>query len=928
MADSGAPPGAVSDSPPSFLEAATNESESSRVKHELHQENEEIDPDLIVTLTILRERPERIVRWEQTHRPRQNATIQNMVSDAIATKFPTPPLVRLSPEERQKLYTTPTKQSMAESGGNKPSCDSDGDQSRETNVTSFGEDDIDDDDEVRVPSAPVTPGNVRDLEEFDIESDDDIICINFFPAPTHTNITNNGGNAVKPETPIEAGETNRANQTEENNEREPSVPLTPGMQGTNFESDSEPDGLMIDEQDEPTFEPCRNNAQSQQLCGLSQTVEGEIMEVEILEAVILEAEILEAEIMEKIMEVEIIQLSPPPEPTTNNETEQQIMVGEAEILDDYVVLEQDPQPKSVPNPDQLATVEIDSTANAPRRRRRLNSTPQDRVMRKLNMGRTRSPSPVCTCVKRIMRTGENSYHARRCPCRNRRKKKAVKQEDDSEPQEVVDLSSDDSDEPMDIEDDIEELEMSPDPDVPCCSSSLRAKPLRDHSKKRITLSPVAVTHKVTYPAKSSGQPSTSRRAKRKRARYVTPQRFKKRRNIFSRTCESRKHPVEEIVGRAILSGREYFIVKWEGAKWSDPIHDAYICRSTLLRDAPELVQEYEQAHPRPIHTQEDTDLIWSLFSEEDQEMILANGIRWDFASFVQPLPEEVTMEVPRRLEGVPKVQKEKKKRVHRSEALPIRSRSMSRNIELSMSANVVVEPERVITANEIYDAVIKYINNHFRGENRYCYFLMEESQILEYLNPERIEYLSLETFKKAIFYVGKGESKRKESHLEDAVRFVKTNEDMDEPKINRILDIWNKNGKVISYEFFNSSLSPVAYIYECGMIENIGLANLTNKENRNTGHFKKYLKMDLNSAERAAFGEIMVSKAHDIFKIRYDQFKGWTREMVKRDRQLKEKEKRLKANVRNLKCGTEPSNGTELRGSTELNLSTEPIQIE
>ncbi|KAI1713080.1 ankyrin repeat and LEM domain-containing protein 1 [Ditylenchus destructor] len=899
MADSGAP----ADSPPSLVEADPNE-RASRVKRELHPavDDEEFDPDLLITFSRLHQRPERIARWEQTLRTHQNSNsaIPNMVSDAIATGFSTPPLVRLSTEERHSLYTTPTKQTTA--GPERSKATSDGDKSRETNVTVFEEEDMDDDDEVgEVPSAPQTPGNLRDLEVFDIESDDEITWIDFHPAPTHTRITQNVGNTVKPEEPNENVEANRTNQTQEINEREPSVPLTPGIERMNFESDTEPDGLMIDEQDEPTFEPCGNNAQSQQHCGVSQTTEGEIMENE------------------------IIQLSPSPEPP-NNETEQQIVGGESEILDDEVVLVQDSQPMSVPNPDQLAIVEADSTANAPRRRRRLNSTAQERVIHNLNMGRSRSPSPVCTCLGRITRRGPNSYHrAKSCPCRNRRKKKAMKQEDDSEPQEVIELSSDDSDDPKDIED----LEMSPDlddPDVPCCSSSLRAKPLKDLSKKPRTLSPIVVTNNGTNQAESNSLPSTSRRAKRKRVRCVTQQRFKKRRNLFSRTSEVRKYQVEEIVGRRIFYGHEYLLVHWAGAKWSDPKHDEYICRSSLVRDAAELVQEYEQAHPRPTHTDEDDARIWSSFSEEDRQKIIANGIRLDLVPFVQPLPEVVTMEVPRRLEGVPKVQKEKKKRVYRSKVLPISGRSISKKIDLPIRR----APEYDLTerANEIYEAVLKLLEKPSRGTDRYCYFLLDETLIQEYLSAERIESLLLETFKKAIFYIGKGEYKRMLQHLEDADRFLMTSEHRRETKVKRVLDIWNNNGKVRPFAFFYNTNSKVAYMYECAMIENIGRKNLTNIQ---SGHAIKFdeLEMNVNATEIAAFGNILVREALEFFRLTYRRFKGWTREMVReceKRREKREKEMRLRESQRNCQSDVGSANDTE--SSTEQNLSTEIVEME
>ncbi|XP_053442406.1 ankyrin repeat and LEM domain-containing protein 1 [Nycticebus coucang] len=92
----------------------------------------------------------------------------------------------------------------------------------------------------------------------------------------------------------------------------------------------------------------------------------------------------------------------------------------------------------------------------------------------------------------------------------------------------------------------------------------------------------------------------------------------------------------------------------------------------------------------------------------------------------------------------------------------------------------------------------------------------------------------LQTFVRAIFYVGKGTRARPYVHFREALRHRGRSRKQDCPKVCRILDIWASGCGVISLHCFQHVVAVEAYTREACLVDALGIQMLTNQKQ---GHY-------------------------------------------------------------------------------------------
>lgn len=119
-------------------------------------------------------------------------------------------------------------------------------------------------------------------------------------------------------------------------------------------------------------------------------------------------------------------------------------------------------------------------------------------------------------------------------------------------------------------------------------------------------------------------------------------------------------------------------------------------------------------------------------------------------------------------------------------------------------------------------------NSHFPtvGSKRFFNYLLIDPRGL------KGKEVNLEQFKKAIFYVGKGTGNRHFDHLMEARKWDQLkNTKCPDLKLKAILDIWDDDYGVVPVCFHHHSTQTYSLAREAIMIEELKLANLTNKCN-------------------------------------------------------------------------------------------------
>uniref|UniRef100_A0A8C5KNI0 Ankyrin repeat and LEM domain containing 1 n=1 Tax=Jaculus jaculus TaxID=51337 RepID=A0A8C5KNI0_JACJA len=92
----------------------------------------------------------------------------------------------------------------------------------------------------------------------------------------------------------------------------------------------------------------------------------------------------------------------------------------------------------------------------------------------------------------------------------------------------------------------------------------------------------------------------------------------------------------------------------------------------------------------------------------------------------------------------------------------------------------------------------------------------------------------LQTFVRAVFYVGKGTRARPDSHLWEALSYHKHPRKQACPKVHKIRDIWDNGRGVISLHCFQHVVAVEAYTREACLLDALGIQTLTNQKQ---GHY-------------------------------------------------------------------------------------------
>ncbi|XP_004647463.1 ankyrin repeat and LEM domain-containing protein 1 [Octodon degus] len=92
----------------------------------------------------------------------------------------------------------------------------------------------------------------------------------------------------------------------------------------------------------------------------------------------------------------------------------------------------------------------------------------------------------------------------------------------------------------------------------------------------------------------------------------------------------------------------------------------------------------------------------------------------------------------------------------------------------------------------------------------------------------------LQTFVRAIFYVGKGTRSRPDVHLWEAVGYRGRPRRQACPKVRHILDIWDSGRGVVSLHCFQHVVAVEAYTREACLVDALGIQTLTNQKQ---GHY-------------------------------------------------------------------------------------------
>ncbi|XP_048198483.1 ankyrin repeat and LEM domain-containing protein 1 isoform X2 [Perognathus longimembris pacificus] len=92
----------------------------------------------------------------------------------------------------------------------------------------------------------------------------------------------------------------------------------------------------------------------------------------------------------------------------------------------------------------------------------------------------------------------------------------------------------------------------------------------------------------------------------------------------------------------------------------------------------------------------------------------------------------------------------------------------------------------------------------------------------------------LQTFVRAIFYVGKGTRARPDVHLWEALGYWGQPRKQACPKVRQILDIWDSGRGVVSLHCFQHVVAVEAYTREACLLDALGIQRLTNQKQ---GHY-------------------------------------------------------------------------------------------
>uniref|UniRef100_A0A1I7U4V8 ANK_REP_REGION domain-containing protein n=1 Tax=Caenorhabditis tropicalis TaxID=1561998 RepID=A0A1I7U4V8_9PELO len=174
--------------------------------------------------------------------------------------------------------------------------------------------------------------------------------------------------------------------------------------------------------------------------------------------------------------------------------------------------------------------------------------------------------------------------------------------------------------------------------------------------------------------------------------------------------------------------------------------------------------------------------------------------------------------------------------------------------------NGFIPPEFAARARKSDESIRKEFGGNGFGYNAFCYLIMDP-RIL----GSKVETLTLETFVKSIFYVGKGSKNRPLAHFIDArkERAEQSEKLKTCGKLKTIDELWTLGFGIPRHEIAHGISDEEAFVREASIIEAVKIQNLKNKKG---GEFHGASK-SWDTVTKAEFGVFLLDRALATLKI-------------------------------------------------------------
>ncbi|EGT54417.1 hypothetical protein CAEBREN_02415 [Caenorhabditis brenneri] len=174
--------------------------------------------------------------------------------------------------------------------------------------------------------------------------------------------------------------------------------------------------------------------------------------------------------------------------------------------------------------------------------------------------------------------------------------------------------------------------------------------------------------------------------------------------------------------------------------------------------------------------------------------------------------------------------------------------------------NGFLPSEFAARARKCDEAVRKEFTGNGFGYNAFCYLIMDP-RIL----GSKVETLTLETFVRSLFYVGKGSKNRPLQHFIDARSERRNQSDKLKTcsKIRTIHELWTLGFGIPRHEIAHGVSDEEAFVREASIIEAVKLANLGNKK---AGEFHGSTK-SWDPTTKAEYGTYLLDRALATLKV-------------------------------------------------------------
>ncbi|CAI5443306.1 unnamed protein product [Caenorhabditis angaria] len=167
----------------------------------------------------------------------------------------------------------------------------------------------------------------------------------------------------------------------------------------------------------------------------------------------------------------------------------------------------------------------------------------------------------------------------------------------------------------------------------------------------------------------------------------------------------------------------------------------------------------------------------------------------------------------------------------------------------------------------------KLQNDKLKEKKSYCYFFLRPVEIQTALDPE--------TFRKMIFYIGRGTDDRIWKHINNIREKTKERDEVMSPKMNMVLECWEKYKYFYVVKVFNGIHKIDSKCRESVMITAKGLRNLTNKING-----WEIAENIISLEDQKEYGERMLKAAFE--EARKNEWDRVEKEESKKEKMMKE----------------------------------------